>query len=362
MTRVVLDLLKATDRDRFHPFLAVSHVEGVRMPEVPEGVRAHSLNAKKDGRGTEFFSLVAAFRRVLRAVDPDVVLSSIWKSNMIALAAHRLEPSARRRLILRMDNPLAPYFKEAHGTGVRGKISPLMTRLLYPRADRLIAVSEGLRSECVRFGLPGGKVAVIHNPIDLEEIERKSREPVEDGPAFILFAGRLSRQKNLPLLIEAFRLIDDRPDLNLVLLGRGEEAPRLKNLVRDLGLERRVLFKGYVSNPYAYMRRARAFVLPSDHEAFPCVLLEAMACRTPAVSTRCPHGPDEIIRDGVNGFLVPTGDAGRLAEAIRRLLEDQPLRESLVERAYQDVRRYEMNAVARRYEEAMLDVLSAGKT
>jgi glycosyltransferase involved in cell wall biosynthesis len=89
-----------------------------------------------------------------------------------------------------------------------------------------------------------------------------------------------------------------------------------------LGIDDRIALVGHQCNPYAWLRRASVFVLASDYEGFPNVVLEAMACGVPVVATDCPAGPGEIITDGVDGSLVPVGDDLAMATAIRDLLDD----------------------------------------
>lgn len=357
ITRVILDLLKGIDRNRFCPSIAVYNTDGVRMKDLPEGVPSYPLNVQKEGRGREVFKLFWTYRRLVKKVNPEVVISSVWKPNMISLMAHVIDFSGKRKLILREDAALSPYFKDVHG-GIKGKISPLLTKLLYPRADHIIAVSEGLKRESVAYGIPEGKITVIHNPLDLKTIDQRKREGIKVQKPYILFVGRLSREKNLPLLIEAYHRIRDKWDVDLLIVGKGDEEGRLRDLVKRVGIAERVFFEGYVLNPYPYMHRAQLLVLPSDYEGFSCVLLEAMACGTPVVSTLCPHGPDEIIRDGVNGFLVPMKNAARLAEAMEKILADNLLRESFIRRGWEKIQSYDLDVITRRYEQLVMEVYS----
>jgi len=241
---------------------------------------------------------------------------------------------------------------------MKGRISPVLTRFFYSRADRIVACSQGIKNESIDYGIPEHKISVIHNPVDLESIDQLKRQGIENHKPFILFVGRLCKQKNLPLLIHAFHLIKDRWNIDLLMLGDGEEEAPLKALVKTLGMEDRVFFKGYIMNPYPYMGQARILALSSDYEGFPCVLLEAMACGVPPVSTDCPHGPREIIQDRRNGLLVPVGNAPKFAEALDRMLKDDALREAFIAQGYKDIQSYELGAIARRYEALIMDVWS----
>ena len=183
------------------------------------------------------------------------------------------------------------------------------------------------------------RVHTIYNPVVTGDLDRKAREPVEhpwiggDGPPVILAAGRLSAQKDFSTLLVAFaRLLTRRP-ARLVVLGKGKRKPRLVSLARRLGVAEHVDFPGFADNPYAFMARASLFVLSSWYEGLPTVLIEAMACGCPVVSTDCLYGPREILEDGKHGPLVPVGDAEALAAAMARTLDAPPRPEALRERA-----------------------------
>ena len=117
---------------------------------------------------------------------------------------------------------------------------------------------------------------------------------------------------------------------NLVLVGDGASRPQLEALAQSLGIADRVTFAGFQSNPYAWIRRARLMAFSSKMEGLPNVLLEGLAVGQVVVSTDCPTGPREILDDGRAGLLVPVGDVDGLAEAMRRGLQDDALRSTLL--------------------------------
>jgi glycosyltransferase involved in cell wall biosynthesis len=137
----------------------------------------------------------------------------------------------------------------------------------------------------------------------------------------VLAVGRLAPQKDYPTLLHAFALLRKSRDLRLLILGEGDERPALENMVAELGLSDAVAMPGYLENPYAAMSRAAAFVLTSRWEGSPNVLVEAMACGTPVLSTDCPNGPAEILEGGRHGPLVPMGNAQAVADGIATMLD-----------------------------------------
>jgi glycosyltransferase involved in cell wall biosynthesis len=137
----------------------------------------------------------------------------------------------------------------------------------------------------------------------------------------IVATGRLAPQKNFPLLLQAFALLRRQRPARLLILGEGRLRPQLEALIAELGLGEDVALPGFVTNPYAAFARASLFVLSSDYEGLGNVLIEAMACGCPVVSTNCPSGPAEILEGGRLGELVPVKDAAALSAAMLRALD-----------------------------------------
>jgi len=134
------------------------------------------------------------------------------------------------------------------------------------------------------------------------------------GPR-ILTVGNLKPVKNHPLLLRAFAALG-RPEARLMLLGQGRNEAALRALADSLGIGDRVIFAGFHPDPAPFYATADLFVLSSDHEGFGNVIVEALSCGLPVVSTDCPSGPAEILENGRFGRLVPVGDAGALTAAI----------------------------------------------
>lgn len=199
----------------------------------------------------------------------------------------------------------------------------------YPRADGIIPVSEGVAEDFVRVtGIERRHMTVIYNPVVTAELEALAAEEV-DHPWFrderipvIVNVGRLEPQKNLTLLIDAFRLLRARLAARLAIVGDGSLAGSLRDYARAGPWAEEIAFLGHRSNPFPYMARAGVFALSSHYEGFGNVLVEAMATGTPVVSTDCPHGPREILADGAYGRLVPVRDAPALALALEQTLRD----------------------------------------
>ncbi|HUJ78795.1 MAG TPA: glycosyltransferase [Nitrospiria bacterium] len=189
---------------------------------------------------------------------------------------------------------------------------------------RLIAVSEGIaRDLSDTVGVTNSSIVIIHNPFDFNEIRQLSLflEPDLPKEPYIIHVGRFSMQKRHDLLLTAFAE-SHIPHL-LVLLT--DPVPQLVEMIESRGLTSRVIIAGFRNNPYPWYARALALVLSSDYEGMPNVLVEALACGVPVVSTACGSGASEILAGPMRHFLVPCGDVARLAQAIRDVVQSPPI-------------------------------------
>jgi glycosyltransferase involved in cell wall biosynthesis len=275
----------------------------------------------------------------LRNARPDAVLAAEPRYNAMAIWARRLSRS-RCRIVLSEHIPAS-----SHASGVNpwadGHLLPLLRRA-YLEADAIVTASLGVADDlAAHAGIPRDRIATVYNPVVAPDLPVRAREPLDHPwfvagePPVVLGAGRLQPQKDFAALIRAFAQVRAKRSARLVILGAGIESERaaLKTLATDLGIAHDVKMPGFAQNPFAYMSRAAVFVLPSRYEGLGNVLIEALACGTPVVSTDCPSGPREILEDGRFGPLVPVGDEVALARAIEEVLDDPPPPERMRERA-----------------------------
>jgi glycosyltransferase involved in cell wall biosynthesis len=203
-----------------------------------------------------------------------------------------------------------------------------LTKWTYPLSDQMIAVSEGVADDVSQsLDLRRKDFEVVYNPVIDPETFERTEQTVEhawfsdETTPVVLGVGRLVEQKGFSTLIRAFAEVKERRAARLVILGEGEKRPILERQTKRLGVESDIWMPGFVSNPLKYMARASVFVLSSRWEGLGNVLIEAMACGTPVVSTDCPSGPSEILKEGEYGRLVPVGDPSALAAAIEEALD-----------------------------------------
>lgn len=217
--------------------------------------------------------------------------------------------------------------------------------LIYPFALKTVTCS--LAGEAKLKKLHRLKnTTTIFNSVDLATAQEKSKEGIKHHRPFILAAGRLAKQKGFDYLIEAFSKSDAKEELDLFILGEGEERQSLEKLINEYGLENKVFLKGQVKNPYAYYASAEFFVLSSRHEGFPNILIEALSCECPCISFDCETGPNEIIIPNKNGILVEPENINELYKAIDRLHLDPSLRQALKQNALGSVQHLSIEKIS----------------
>jgi glycosyltransferase involved in cell wall biosynthesis len=296
----------------------------------------------------------------LEARRPYALCSATTQMNIEAALARRLA-AVDTRIIVSERNALRGGHLH-HGWPAR--FLPALIRRTYGQADGVVAVSDGVADDLAAWsGLPGARIVTIYNPVVTDELRRLQREPVDHpwfkpgAPPVVMSAGRLGRAKDFPTLIRAFARVRQAHPARLVIFGKGKSETKtaksiavLQALAAEVGIGGDVALPGFVANPFAYMARAATFALSSINEGLPGVLIQAMACGCPVVSTDCPSGPAEILAGGRYGRLVPPGDDQALAEAILATLETPPPAALLRERAGW----FSVERAAAQYERLML--------
>ena len=316
--RVMVNLARGFVERGLQVDLVLAKAEGPYLSQVPQSVRVVDLKSKR-----VLYSLPGLVR-YLRRERPKALLYAMDHANVVALWAKKLA-RVPTRVVVSVHSTISIATKRAKN--MRGRMMPLFIRKFYPWADAVVAVSKGVAEDLLKIaGLPKEKIRVIYNPVITPDLLTKAEEPVDHPwfrpgePPVILGIGRLTEAKDFPTLIRAFALVRKERPARLMILGEGEERPKLEALVRELGLEKDVALPGFVDNPYKYMKRAAVFVLSSRWEGLPTVLIEALALGMPVVSTDCPSGPREILNGGRWGRLVAVGDVGSMAKAIEETL------------------------------------------
>lgn len=347
--RVSLDLAHEFKRVGHAPEFVVRQARGELLEEARAAFPVHDLGCAR-ARQVPF-----AFARHLRRHRPDAVLAAMWPLTVIAPLAQRLS-GHRCKVLVSEHNTLSVQY------GTRGRAHRVAMRASlavgYRLASRRVGVSSGVVQDIAALsGLRTDAFDVIHNPVpprpDPSASALQEAQALWSGPAGarIVTVGSMKKQKNHPLLLRAFGRLD-RPDARLMFVGDGAGREGLLSLARELGVVDRVILAGFQHDPTPFYQTADLFALSSDYEGFGNVIVEALACGLPVVSTDCPSGPSEILEGGKYGRLVPVGDVDALAEALTQSLDAPPHSAPLRARAAE----FHPAKAARAY----LDLLGAG--
>ena len=329
--RMALNLVKGLVEHHIQVDLLLADYSGALLSEVPPQVKIVDLKGKR-----VLFSLFPLVY-YLRAQNPDILYSIQTHTSLIAIWAAILA-RVHTPLVISLHTMLS--ISQAASPSIRNRLITKLARLFFGYAGAAICVSQGVAEDFIEsVGMPRQKTYVVYNPVISPGLEQKALEPIshawftQDTPPVILAVGRLTTAKDYPTLLRAFAILYQKQPAHLLILGEGKERANLEAMVKQLGLTENVLMPGFVENPLAYMAHARLLVLSSRWEGFGNVLVEALACGTPVVSTDCSSGPGEILENGRFGRLVPVGDVEALAEAILETMHTNPDRALLKQRA-----------------------------
>ena len=310
--------------------LVLVRAEGEYLSQIPEDVRLIDLNSHRTA---------ASLPKLLRYIQrerPDALLTTLSDANVVGLVA-KLFFARRVRVVVRQANTFTEQLK---GSNLKSRLVSRLLKLLLPAADGIVAISRGVADDlCGLIPVASHKVTTIYNPVVWPDHAEKAAAPVEhpwfndEGVPVVLSAGRLTTVKDHTTLLRAFsEVLRSRP-VRLVILGVGPERENLLETAERLKVSQHVDLPGFEINPFAYMSRSKVFVLSSRYEGFGNVLVQAMACGTPVVSTDCRSGPGEILEDGKWGRLVPVGDSHGMARAILETLDNPISADCLISRA-----------------------------
>ncbi|MDY7033927.1 MAG: glycosyltransferase [Thermodesulfobacteriota bacterium] len=300
------------------------------------------------------FSCIPALVRYLKQNQPTAMLAAKDRANQAVIMA-RFIAGVQTRIVVRMGTTVSAAIKRKNILSRLTWYIPM--RILYPKADSIIAVSHGVANDMKKITrVSGEKMEIVPNPVITDNMMHLSHENVnhpwfaDHNLPIIIGSGRLTRQKDFPTLIKAFAEVNREFPSRLVILGDGKDRASLLSLADELEISENIYMPGFVANPYAYISKADLFVLSSIWEGSPNVLTEALALGIPVVSTDCPSGPREILSKGKYGELVPMGDTISLSKAILRTLKKtRPSKESMLKA----VSEYTIEASTSRYYEIL---------
>ena len=221
---------------------------------------------------------------------------------------------------------------------------------IYSKSKKIITVSKVIE-EKIRNEYPYTQVKTIYNPLDFEAIEALGGEDLAIDFEYVIAAGRMNDEvKQFGHLIETYSKSElPSKNIKLILLGDGILKEKYQKLVQKLNLEKMILFKGNVSNPFQYMKRAKLLLLTSKNEGFPNVIIESLACKTPVIAFDCQSGPSEIIIPNENGILVENQNFNAFKEALNEMISNKNLYLHCKQNAKSSVERFSLKQIGNQW-------------
>jgi GalNAc-alpha-(1->4)-GalNAc-alpha-(1->3)-diNAcBac-PP-undecaprenol alpha-1,4-N-acetyl-D-galactosaminyltransferase len=286
---------------------------------------------------------IKKLRKQLKLLHPDIVISFINTANVLTLLSTR--NTGIPVIISERSNP---WKVQAN------KVWQTLMHITYPYANALILQTKEYKKAYTQNLQQ--RIRVIPNGV--HHVETNATLSKSQQPITIISVGRLSPVKGMDILITAFASIKDTfPEIRLLILGDGPSQQELQGLCKKLGAEDRVIFTGKVNNPIQYVQQADIFVLASRFEGFPNALCEAMACGLPVISTESSPAIREIIREQVDGLIVPVESPKQLAKSLEALIVNDEKRRQMGKKASEIVERFNFEKIMRKWEEVIEDVI-----
>jgi len=338
--RMMVMLLNYFVTEGFEVHLIIFNHHGELKEQLSQEIHVHNLAIPSVSKG--MFKCL----KEIHHINPHFVFSGIGHLNIalapfIPMMQYLIPQSkwiARETNIVSLQNQASKY----------PKLFDWLYQRFYKNYDVIIAQSEDMKNDLEKNYFSSSKIVIVNNPVDIERVEQLSQESCsysfKEETINLLTVSGLREEKRHDLMLHTLALLPQQ--YHLTIVGGGEEEVSLKNLAKALNLTDRVTFEGNQLNPYNYMKNADLFLLTSQREGFPNVLIEANALGIPIVAFACPGGITEIIEEGVNGFYVPYNEIELLAKKIEKASSFSFKKESIQKRTKN---RYSKEVIFQKY-------------
>jgi glycosyltransferase involved in cell wall biosynthesis len=353
-------LLKHLDRTRFEPSLCLFSEEGPFLRDVPPDVPISGL--RKQHRW-DAVRVVVQLAQILRKTRPHVVLSKLIYANIVANAANYVSLT-KTPVVAVEEGVLSAVLRSSPYPRPRRALA----RWAYQRSTTVVVPSPGVAADLrTDVGVRTREINVIPNIVEVDELQAAATghapHPFGDDAPLIVTMGRLVKSKGQEDLVAAVALINERRACNLLLVGDGEDQDRLRALARELAIENRVKFAGFLAHPFEVIAQADIFVSPSYWESFGNAIVEAMALGLPVVSTLVPCGPEWIVTDRLTGIFAELRNPPDLAQKIELLLDDPEMSNTIAARGRAWARRNcDVDRVVAQYEQLLQRAAAGSET
>jgi glycosyltransferase involved in cell wall biosynthesis len=318
--RVLINYLNLFDLKKFEICIAFAYMEGELLKNIPNGVSIVDFRIKKS------LKCIFKLRKLIKSYNPDILYSTLARTHVVAYLSN-LGLKNRVSLVFRSPNSPKQYM-------IDDPINYIFRYLLtkaYNKSDLIISQTEEMKTELVKYHfVREDNIKVVTNPIDKSKIislSINSQNPFDSNNINVVAAGRLIRQKGFDTLITSFvEVVKINPLFHLHIIGKDvdNQLCNLSEMVVHLRLSSFVTFHGFQDNPYKFFKHSDLYVLSSRWEGLPNTVLENLFLNKPIVATRCISFMDELIQNGVNGWLTDVDNIKQLTEAILNYKELNP--------------------------------------
>ncbi len=364
------NLLDSLDRTQFNIIFLAEKIRE-RHYLIPKDVCVIDLNIKpKNTILGKIFNMVRHirnFRKIIISQEPNIVFSLSYNTSCYLL----FKPIKKLKDKVIIGEYSENFFVKPINPSLKHVIFRIIYKTLifftYRQAAQIVVVSQSIRGHIEKlFNIDRNKIKVISTPINIADVKRRSQEPISDyvfqrNFLYVSLLSRLSAEKGINYLLEAFAKLRQKVQSKLIIIGEGDSMQNLEAMAKVLNIDNDVVFMGYKDNPFKYLKNTDMFVLPSLYEGFPNVILESYACEVPVIATRCVGGIKEIINDGKNGILVNPGDANSLYKAMYNLALNRELREQVKAGGTKKVNEFDISVKIKEYENLFLDTFIQNK-
>lgn len=344
--RTIINLINNLNREKYEVVLVLgSNKNNDYIDLVNNRTDIKMLNCSK------LRYCIVKLANLIRKENPDLLFSTI-NSNNLALLLAKIISFKKVPIIIREANNRTQ-------SGTVTILNKVLTRILYNNiANKIVSLSKGVKRDLVdNFNIKKNKISVIYNPVEVDSIKKLAERSMksklmesETKEKVIISVGRLVEQKDFKTLLQAYSIVSKEVKSRLVILGKGPEEERLKELSKRLGISNKVSFLGFKKNPYKYIKKADLFVLSSKWEGFGHVIVESMVVGTPVISTNCKSGPKEIIGDDQYGLLVTVGVQKEMADKIITMLKSNEMSEKYKVQGRERAKKFDAVKIAKKYE------------
>ncbi len=328
--------------------LVLRQLDGAYINDLPKYVEVIGLNCPRNGLKA-YVLTVFKLRQILKTRTPTIVIAFLSLPSVFT--AFRLS-RINTRIVSSVQNPFSQTKKDPGASGrVKVVFSYFVQKWIWKNLDHMFPISPGIKEEMIDvYHCSKEKVTLLPNSVDLPCVKKGMSEPqneINSNVFSIISVGRLVYQKGYDILLDAIKLVSEKQEIQLIILGKGPERDSILKSIKRLRLEKVVKLLGFAPNPWSMIASSDLFVLPSRYEGFGNVLLEAMVCKTPIISTRAPYGPEYILDNGKYGDLVDVENPKALADAINNSIMNIKMKKVRAEEAFSRALEFDASLLSR---------------